>query len=445
MNKVKIKGTSGFLIFIFLFIVQIQIAFSVEVPVVVGGPNVFSFPVVPGMTQVDFPLSLSAVKELAVEVMVPVNGATLSISDPLGNVIVSSSAGSIDFISGETLRPGEGLPGGVFTADGIVPSLDGVWHITATFPEATEKTIVMATVLVQTEYAIGFALIDESPLSGIPVPISLLALKGGLPAPGAVPLFTITPNDGLPVISRQLALDDGIDFDGAANDGIFTLEYNFNQPGVYILTAEVDFVGEEGTVKRSTQREITVVEPAVVSDGVTVAPLYGVGCVSGVEVAADLTFKNDGEYTVNVVITSPSGATLETGISQTFLMGAQRVSVLIDKDQIVTELGESGPYSVSYMNILRAGESAFEQVYVGYDLADSPLISLENFCAAPIVVGSATISEVVDGGFVQGINFEIPVSVSKSGYYDFSFKIIDAAGNGAGLIGARPYLAVGQN
>ena len=114
-----------------------------QLPIPMNTPATVTGQIVAGMTRLELPFNLSGASSLALDVIVPVDGASLQLLSPSGVAAASGGAG-VAFYPGSALPTA--APGGVFEVSAITAPADGTWILVLSFPPAPARTVAIATV-----------------------------------------------------------------------------------------------------------------------------------------------------------------------------------------------------------------------------------------------------------------------------------------------------------
>ena len=418
-----------------------------QVPVLTNLPVTLTSDVVPGSTEVEIPFGVDNVDGIVLEVIVPVDGSNFSLVDPTGLVVLASGDDEVEFTLGADLAPEKSLPGGVYATEEIVDPGDGTWKIRIEFPPATEKTVVVATVFVRTAYQAGIAVARESYLVGEEATIGMLVLERGQPVLGLSPTISVTLIGSGGAVDSKSGIDDGIDPDGLADDGVYSRVYTFPQAGEYLIEGEVNIPTPQGKITRKAQRTIMVTEPPLSIESVTTNPVFGpAGCIGGIEEIIDLNVVIGGEYVVRGDLQSTSGKYITDRRRAMFVPGEGTVTLFYSGEDILDKLGEDGPFSLSSLDVLSISDEGFNLATRTVDVGVTPAIAIDSLCKDPIEIGTGlAVNTVLQNGYIESLEFVVPVTVRTAGNYQLSFKVIGAAGEDIDLVALTQFLTVGLN
>jgi hypothetical protein len=303
--------------------------------------------ITPGMTSADILFTVQADENYIFNVMAPVNGVAMSVVAPSGMMFVPSSDGRIHFTDSATL--GATAPGGVFATDEITPNAIGVWKLHFTFPAATEKTVILASWVVNSAYHVGLLLDQSQYVVGNTATISIFGTEDGQSqaVANSNPQVTVQLlSSGTPITVS--VKDDGAGADGQANDGLFTGSYPFNAPGTYFITGTVTLPSASGSVVRTAEKQVTVIDAPITLNSATIQST-GSGCAQSLGVKLDVTVIQAGTYVFRGQLAGPDGTTLALGQTFNLAAGTQSIVLPFSMDTIKEKLGYVSPLTVNWV------------------------------------------------------------------------------------------------
>ena len=418
-----------------------------EVPVPANIPRTITADVMPGMQMVDIHFGLSGADGVIIEVIVPVDGASFTLLDPSGSSVLTPGVPEVNFTAGSDLSPGAALPGGVFVTQEVSSPVNGIWTIHLEFPPAPENTVIMASVATRTSYQAGITSARESYLTGEDASIGMLILNEGQPVTGLIPEIQIFLNEAALPASTMTGLDNGIDADGLADDGVYSVDYIFPQAGDYLIKGSVNIPKEQGAVLREASRIIKVTDPPVTVLDVSSNTILGAGgCIAGIEEIIDLNVSEPGEYIARGTLTADGAGIVEKRAKGNFAMGRHSLVLYYSSQEIMKNLGDEGPYTFKDLDILYSDDDNFILVNRNKDVGLTQTIGLNSLCRNPIEIGTGlTVDTVLDDGYIDALIFGIPINVQVAGNYQVSVKVVGADGEDIELVGFTEYLAAGSN
>lgn len=411
--------------------------------VVLNMPSTLSAPVVPGVSRVTLPFELGEATRLSLDVIVPVDGARITLLAPDGRTALSSGQAGVVFHPGAELP--QPSPGGVFELGPLEAPADGRWQLVIDFPAAAYSTVIMATARAISPIQAGIALERSTVLVGEDVSIGMLLTKQGQPLLGLSPRLSVS-RVGDPAAPAQPAQDDGRGPDGLANDGLYSIDHTFDQAGEYLVRGEALVPGAKGPVLRQASQRVKVVEPSLTRPQIQLGNVLGSGgCVSGLQVQLGFDAASEGEYAARLVLSNASGQHMETQKALNASGGRANAALSFNAREIKSKLGASGPYTLSLVEVLGLDG---EELLLAYRRADAGNFTLPaaGLCTQPIELpGPLSVSPVLKSGFIGALDITIPVQVTVSGFYQISYKVFGANGEDLGLINASRNLGAGPN
>ena len=396
--------------------------------------------ITPGMTEADIPFTVQTDESYIFQAIAPVNGVAMSVVSPSGAVFVPSSDSRIHFVDSATL--GATTPGGVFNTDEITPNANGVWKLHFTFPAATEKTVILASWVVKSAYHIGLLTDQSQYVAGNTGAIWVFGTEDGQnqAVANSNPQVTVQllPS-GTPVTVP--VKDDGAGADGQAGDGLFTGSYLFNTPGTYLITGSVTLPSPDGPVVRTAEQQVTVIDAPITLSGANIQST-GSGCAQTLGVQLDVTVKSAGTYVFRGQVAGPDGTTLVLGQSFNLAAGSQTVLLPFSMDTIKEKLGYASPLTVNWVMGFYVDSGSSDPVVQQYNVGTYA----GGACRDPITIDPAlSVTETMQGGQIEALNFSFPVNVTAAGSYDITFNIIGPNGEMIDQIHLSEMLTAGDN
>lgn len=422
-----------------------------EVPVAVNQPITLVAPVTPGSTSVTLPFGVSGYQGMRLDAIVPVPAARFSLRDPSGTLVFTPGDVNVEFTSGETLTGSPALPGGIFATPEIPAPANGTWTIEIEFPAASERTVVLATVLARSATEVGLVLERESYVTGEDIAIGILALRNGTPiGAGAMvtgPTIAVRRIAGGALPTTATAFDDGADADGLAGDGIYSVGYTFAQAGTYEVTGSLSALTDDGLVQRTMTRRVEVRDRGLVVSGTGTTILTGTnGCAQGIRLRLDSTVTAATTYLGTATLQAVNGRQTTATTTQALGVGARLIDFTFGVDQLRNDLGVDGPYQVTNVQLVQSVGDDISLTHRSVDAGPTVAFSLAAGCISPVTVqAELTVTPTIVNGFISSVTLGFPVTVSASGTYSVSFKVIDVSGQDIDLLGQSRALSAGRN
>lgn len=411
------------------------------VPVALNTPVTVSGNVVPGATTLDVPFAVSGADGVKFDLIVPVNGATLTLLDPSGQVVYAPGDARVVFHPGSDRTPP--LPGGIFVGAEVAAPADGTWILRLNFPAAPDRTVALATIFARSRYQAGIAIERNTLLVGEDVSVGMVVLDNGVPITGLSP--TISIGSGIPGVPVAAA-DDGNAPDGLANDGVYSVDYTFGAAGMYTITGTVEIPGPNGPVRRTATAQVTAVPPQLSSVTNRFDILRGANnCVSGLQVTTDFNVLKAGRYSTLVRLSAPNGKYIDVRKAANYTGATGQLVTHFSAADIKAKLASDGPYQVSRIETLEVGS---EQLLLAYRKLNAGSFNalLTDLCMAAIELQPAlTATPVVVDGYINALKLSFPVRVANAGFYQISFKVVGPQGEDISLINASRNLVAGNN
>lgn len=430
-----------------LLLCLILLSFPAHSETAMGGlniPQVFSANVTLGMIQADIPVPVSGADNLQFQVIAPIDGVTLTVIDPANHAVFVPNDPNVSFLPGSELQPTP-APGGQFITPVVPSPANGTWILRLRFPSAPEKTVIMATVFIESRYQAGIVFDGQRHNKGEQIAIGLLAVDNGIPIGSLSPTITVIAPDGQTRILSPLDNGDLTNWDDLANDGLYSVGYTFDQVGQYQINGTVAIPAANGNILRTATAFVDVVESPVSLAAVTFTKNTGPGaCLAGVDVVLGLSVLQNRHLVGVAKLKASNGRIIEESRDASLAVGSRTITIPFTAKQIQS-LSIDGPYSIDVDMLDFSGIGALIALRQP-DAASLTGISLGNLCRPPIEVKQPlTITPVLKDGFVGSLKFSFVVNVIQSGSYQFSFKLLGSGGEDIGVISFSQSLSAGDN
>jgi hypothetical protein len=442
----KITTTCKYIILIILLVFIGKNNGYCEATIAMNLPETLSFAVTNGMTDVQIPINVSGFNGLVLDVIVPIEGASLTIYDPDGDEVPTPGGGDIEYIDGSLIDSENNLPGGVFFTQEIINPENGTWTAIVEFPEATENTVVMATIYSRTSYQVGVVIERNNFISGEDVSLGIIVLDGGIPISGLNPTITIEPQITSSETMSLIGVDDGSNPDGLANDGIYSTEFTFQTAAEYIISGEVIIPTSSGLIERKATQTVNVVDPSILINDLTTDYVYGNGgCISNINIDIISDVYKSGDFIFNVYLEDSGGSELKVSKQVELDEGLNTVNLSIEYDEFKLNL-DDGPYALDKVEIFCMYNESFILAFKDHGIGEIYDISSDDLCADSIEIEeSLEAVPIITDGYISSIELSFPIVVDAAGYYTISFKIIGNDGENIKLAGGYKYLSIGEN
>lgn len=451
MNILKgIKMKNSFFILVFILLSKITVSSALaeeEINIQTNVPYNLEGIVDIGDISTDISLPLSGIQSLSLEIIAPVPGVKFSLIDPSGNIFVTEGDSRLSFIDGASLS--QALPGGIFYLDSVDINYNGNWTIRLTYPTAQEKTVILSTVMTVTEYHVGLVLGGDNFFVGKDTTMGVLVLHNGLPITNLKPQITITDIDIPTSAETYIAKDDGGEYDGMINDGIYSLGYSFNSAGTYLIKAYVEIPTTSGNIIRETESKVNVKSSPAYITGFNYDILYKSNstgqCAYQVNQTVDVVVIEEDEYTIRSSLYDSNNNKMLKKEGLILTPGNHTVVLSFSSDEINEYLSNGAPFSFGNIDLISVGGTNIEVVSSFNDTEKSG-INLNEVCQPLIVIGKKlNVIENLKDGYLESLSIKIPVTVSTSSYYQLSFKVVGSGNENISLVSNSQYLTSGLN
>ena len=417
---------------------------SNAIPVGMSTSTTLSQPVTSANNEVTMLFNIDEAEALKAEIIVPLDDATVYLFSPNGQVVTSSNDVQANILSGGTQSPP--LPGSYVFLPEVTNPEPGEWKIVVDFPNPSYNTVIIAQVAIQSPIAFGMAIAANQFVVGEPVPVSALLTNKGDPVKGAQTNAVITDETG--VETRLTLKDEGANFDAVAEDGVYSNIFVPPAEGEYLVEGTTSFEVYGTTIARQTSKKIHVLPADIEFINHSLAPIFSSeGCVIALEQRLELDVNSAGDFAIHGYL-SDGIDELNTSKRLQLKPAKQIVTLQYSTEDIFAAFDSastliSNPtiiYAITQDNIrISAPRIQFEE-----------MIELGSFerCRDPIEITGdlvTTPSMSQDGTYIDSLDFEFPLHVTRSGTYTGSVNIVGAAGEYLELVSFQKPLEAGVN
>jgi hypothetical protein len=226
--------------------------------------------------------------------------------------------------------------------------------------------------------------------------------------------------------------DDGAGADTVAGDGIYEAFVNPGA-GTFIARADVSGTASTGQFRRSAASQFRVVPRNAQISGFTdrgiddnFDTLYdrvGVRASANVLVA--------GNYVVSVRLRASNGRELLRSVAQALGVGTASPEVFFSGNDITSELGVDGPYTVAEIRYMQSAGGDLVPADIRYDLGSTAAYRLSQLQHPRLRlsgIGTATGIDLNGNGQYDQLRIDLGVIADFAGSYSFSGSLTDADG-----------------
>lgn len=299
---------------------------------------------VPGGTEMAIDVH-TAVVPIAVEVRNP-SGTLL---DPAGYTRLTLAAADVPPLGALLFEEG------LHVQVAVTNPAAGTWTVRTVLPSGSPATFASVTALVAG--GLGVSAIASRPtyFAGDTAVIGVLAFDGTAPVAGA----TVTANvyqeggEGSPIVVSLL--DDGVEPDTNAGDGLYTAQLASMPIGHYLVEAALQSGARHATAGTDFEvaPRLARFSGAVSDQGVDT---NGDGLFEHVALQLEVDVETPGTYAVTAVLQGGT-KTLTAGVQQDLAAGTGTLTVPFTAEAIRTFLGVDGPYVIADVVLTRLGDA----------------------------------------------------------------------------------------
>jgi len=405
-----------------------------------------------GTTHIEGTLPMNSTDRVNLVFGSPSTNLSITLTSPSGGSYIIGGADRDGVHS--TLFPNPQKPGVtgvnyVFTIDSPIP---GLWSYVI---DAAQPTTQDVPIFVQmysdspiraavmgggTDYTVG----QEMTLAVFIM--NDMALLDGYSAQGTVNLDQ--PN--APAIPLNFD-DDGNPGDAVAADGISTARFTPQETGRYWFRGRINGTDNNGNqFTRSLISSFRAVAPKASFTGHFTdqgIDLDNDGYFDVLSIVMPMDVAEAGDYIQHVTITTAGGSSL-TAVSRAQMgLGFGTIETRFAAKDL-RALGEDGPYNVSNALLEYVAQEDSYRVNRLEDLGQTGLWTLSQFQRDPIELTGALNSYGTDldgNGLFDLLTVNVGLDLRRSGYYQWSGRLIDSSGTELGFVAGAGDLNAGQN
>lgn len=414
------------------------------VPINMSHSQTHTVAVTPDMTEIIIPISIDLADHLAIELIIPIDGAQISVSDPSGNNVITSDDPSINIVSGRSQQPA--LPGQFVSLPVIESPQSGQWLIHIRFAAINYKTVVIAQTLINTPITYGLAIPVYEYIVGEPVVLASLLTYKGQPLSQADVTFSITtPNANT---FNLKGLNNGEGPDAKVDDGLYSNIYTVAMAGEYdiLSSAKINYQGLD--ITRTTSKKIFVTNSVIDINQVQLHAVKSTaGCVTHIEQTIDLTVHHSGDFALSSYL-SDGKKRVRGGKRSTLEQGSQQFKIQYNKEKVLAQFAHDATLQTLPISIIQVLKDSTPRVTAMRQLDTQLDLAQVSFCREAIEISGPLITTPVysnDESYISALSFSFPIYVDNSGIYTGSVNISAANGERIDLVSFQSNFQQGEN
>jgi pimeloyl-ACP methyl ester carboxylesterase len=400
---------------------------------------------------VELPLPIDEQTEVFFSLLYPSGDLDLVLVSPSGQVIDPSVADADAAMSHDD----GGLFGGLLEVYDLGQPEVGVWTMRVSAPSVIDPSgevgFLVNGWLEDPSITLSGKVAEPHVRAGDPLRLEAMVLESGAPLTGATATATVGRPDG--TTHDVSLLDDGVEPDDTAGDGVYTGTFNDTvQAGDYPVVFVAERTGSAAGPDFS--REVFALATASRS-GSTFTGTFrdsgvdtdGDGFFNQLRLEADLDVTDAADYRIFAVLEDANGNTHEANVVTTLAPGPATVQLNFDGEAIFQN-GVDGPYTLSVIRLAEESGLALmpvDELTAAYQTA---AYSFTDFQHAPILltgVGSSSGRDVNGNGLFDFLDVRVQVRVDVTTYYQWSARLTDVDGTDLGFFASYGFFTSGLN
>ncbi len=417
---------------------------ATDIPLNMSTNKTITHPINIDDTQTSITFEIDQAEELAIEIVLPLDHATVSLIGPDGIVVIAANDPQIITTPGSQFQPG--LPGAMVLLPAVQSPMTGSWSLVIDYPVAEYKTLIIVQVLVKTKIAFGMAIPINEYVVGESIALAALLTDEGTPLTGEKVSFEIiNPNNS---ISKVVASDDGQIGDFKENDGIYSKLHIVEQSGQYTINATVELIYDGIAVKRQSSKKIAVVPNSIDIKKISLIPQNSSkGCTEYINQEVDIFVNVAGEYAFTNYLKTKTDK-LDGGTRKILTEGDHTLSFQYSKKDLLTTFAADARLTLTPMYVIRLEPDA--HILASARTQPNNVLSLADieFCREAIEISKQLTTTALmsdDNAYIQSLTFKFPIYVDNPGSYIGSVNISASAGEKIDLVSFEQYFTKGDN
>ena len=242
-------------------------------------------------------------------------------------------------------------------------------------------------------------------------------------------------------------LDNGVEPDQAANDGIYSAKLALDEPGTYTVAASVSGTRGGEPFNRAVAEHIRVTEPCAVFDAELSSEVIDENAdevPEGILIEIPVRVTRDARVHALVVLEAQNELTASFNSRPDLAVGTHTIEVRFEAS-LLASLGADGPYEIKEVSLSCLGDDGSSLSDIAHALGQTPPFELSETGLAPTVeVASLNESAVDDDAneLFDRLNVAVEFAMLPPGDYDWRAVLADSLGGhidaatGSGLLGA---------
>jgi len=414
--------------------------------------------IAPGQTDGEAAFVVDDATSLEFDITSTIRALTTSIEGPNGEIMDETTVGSF----GGEFAAFEGAPRSDSAL--ISPLSSPGFHFLYRFASVGPGTYTVrfnATAALTQDEAVFTQLTTNSPLVvGLVAPDSEVVLnnlavltaavfEGSEPVGGASAEVTVRDPTG--TYTTFSLVDDGVEADNAARDGLYSGELEPSLPGRYAAVADITGTTSNGlSFSRQAAAEFTVVPArSLLTGGFNDMGVDddGNGLFDRVSIEVEADTLEAGDYRLFLRLGTVGGQSLLRSTDAALPVGPSVLTVDFEADGI-QQLGEDGPYELASMELLFLGPVGASSADRLQNVGQTQAYLLSEFERPLLALTGATLDQGIDddgSGLFDRLLVSVEVAVVEAGLHSWSLRLTDQSLNEIDVAAASGTLVAGIN
>ncbi len=391
----------------------------------------------PGLTVGEAVFLIDEADQIEIDIVSTFEAITTSILAPTGELIDENS---IVGLGGEFTSFAGSLPDSPFLSPASEPGFHFIYRFpslgqgnyTVRFeadPSLSEEVAIITRLVTTSPLAVGLIATNPQVNEGDLAVLTAAVFEGGQPVADATVITTIRDSDGN--LSNLTLLDDGLDADDTAGDGLYSGEFEAQIPGEYGAVAAISGLTSSGLafVRQAAASFSVLPRRSILTGSFTDSGVddTGNGLFDRLVISVETDTVEAGPYRLFVKLEAANGNTVVRSADADLTVGSGSIAVEFEADAIL-ELAEDGPYEIKLFDIFLLEPNRITPADRLEDLGQTRVFLLSQFQRPGLALTGATRDEGFDdnsNGRFDRLVVEVEIDVVNAGFYNWSLKLTD--------------------
>jgi len=313
----------------------------------------------------------------------------------------------------------------------------------------TQDEAVFTQLTTNSPLVVGLVAPDSEVVLNNLAVLTAAVFEGSEPVGGASAEVTVRDPTG--VYTAFSLVDDGVEADNAAGDGLYSGEFEPSLPGRYAAVADITGTTSSGlSFSRQAAAEFTVVPArSLLTGGFNDMGVDddGNGLFDRISIEVDTDTLEAGDYRLFLRLDTMGGQSLVRTTDAALPVGPSVLTVDFEADAI-QQLGEDGPYELVSVELLFLGPAGASSADRLQNVGQTQAYLLSEFERPLLALTGETSDQGIDhdgNGLFDRLLVSVDVAVVEAGLHSWSLRLTDQSLNEIDVAAASGTLVAGIN